>query len=97
MMMCIQDYEFACEKKSIVASAIIFVAMKISEEVNKEKYIDDYLIEKLMKLSKDNKYNIIEMSSRILNRIQNYEKYYKGISNLYNIYFRKLSQMKDTK
>ena len=97
MMMCIQDYEFACEKKSIVASAIIFVAMKISEEVNKEKYIDDYLIEKLMKLSKDNKYNIIEMSSRILTRIQNYEKYYKGISNLYNIYFRKLSQMKDTK
>ena len=80
-----------------MAVSIIFVAMKICEEVNKEKYIDDYLIEKLKNLSKENQYNIMEMGSRILKRIQNYEKYYPGINNLYNIYFQKLSQMKDTK
>ena len=97
MMMCIQDYEFSCEKKSIIAASIIFVSMKICEEVNKEKYIDDYLIEKLKVLSKENKYNIMEMSSRILRKIQNYEKFYPGINNLYNIYFEKLSLMKDTK
>ena len=84
MMMCIQDYEFSCEKKSIIAASIIFVSMKICEEVNKEKYIDDYLIEKLKLLSKENKYNIMEMSSRILRKIQNYEKFYPGINNLYN-------------
>ena len=97
LMMCMQDYEIICEKKSIVAVSIIFVAMKICEEVNKEKYIDDYLIEKLKNLSKENQYNIMEMGSRILKRIQNYEKYYPGMNNLYNIYFQKLSQMKDTK
>ena len=97
LMMCMQDYEIVCEKKSLVAISIIFVAMKICEEVNKEKYIDDYLMEKLKHLSKENQYNIMEMGSRILKRIQNYEKYYLGINNLYNIYFQKLSQMKDTK
>lgn len=97
LMMCMQDYEIMCEKESIVAISIIFVALKICEEVNKEKYIDDYLIEKLKNLSKENQYNIMEMGSKILKRIQNYEKYYPGINNLYNIYFQKLSQMKDTK
>ena len=97
LMMCMQDIEIVGEKKSLVAGAIIFVSMKICEEVNKEKYIDDYLIEKLKHLSKENQYNIMEMASRILKRIQNYEQYYPGINNLYNIYFQKLSQMKDTK
>ena len=97
LMMCIQDYEIVCEKKSLVAGAIIFVAIKICEEVNKEKYIDNYLIEKLKNLTKENKYNIMEMGSRILKRMQNYEKFYPGINNLYNIYFQKLSQMRDTK
>jgi hypothetical protein len=97
LMMCMQDIEIVGEKKSLVAGAIIFVSMKICEEVNKEKYIDDYLIEKLKQLSKENQYNIMEMASRILKRIQNYEQYYPGINNLYNIYFQKLSQMKDTK
>ena len=97
LMMCMHDYEIVCEKKSLVASGIIFVAIKICEEVNKEKYIDDYLIAKLKNLAKENQYNILEMGSRILKRIQNYDKYYPGINNLYNIYFQKLSQMKDTK
>ena len=97
LMMCAQDYEIICEKKPLVAGAIIFVSIKICEEVNKEKYIDDYLIEKLKHLTKENQYNIMEMASRILKRIQNYEKYYPGINNFYNIYFQKLSQMKDTK
>jgi hypothetical protein len=97
LMMCMQDYEIICEKKPLVAGSIIFVAIKICEEVNKEKYIDDYLIDKLKILTKENQYNIMEMGSRILKRIQNYEQYYPGINNLYNIYFQKLSQMKDTK
>jgi hypothetical protein len=97
LMMCMQDYDMVCEKKSLVGAAIIFVAMKICEEVNKEKYIDDYLIEKLKKLTKENQYNIMDLSSKILTRIQNYEKYYPGVNNLYNIYFQQLSQMKDTK
>ena len=97
LMMCMHDYDMVCEKKSVVSAAVIFVAMKICEEVNKEKYIDDYFIEKLKNLAKETQYNIMEISSRILTRIQNYEKYYPGINNLYNIYFQQLSQMKDTK
>ena len=46
----------------------------ISLELNEEqKNGINYLIEKLKHLSKENQYNIMEMASRILKRIQNYE------------------------
>ena len=95
--MCCQDYEIINEKKSLVSASCIIVALRICEEVNKDNYIDDFLIERLEILSKENQYNIMELSSKILSRAQNYEKYYPNIKNLYKTHFENLTKMKNTK
>ena len=97
MKMCCQDYEIINEKKSLVSASCIIVALRICEEVNKDKYIDDFFIERLKVLSRENQYNIMELSSKILLRAQNYEKYYPNIKNLYKTHFESLTKMKNTK
>ena len=97
MKMCCQDYEIMNEKKPLIGAACIVVAIKICEEVNKDKYIDDFFMERLKFLSKENIYNIMELSSRILSRAQNYEKFYPGVKNLYKTHFENLTKMQNTK
>ena len=97
MKMCCQDYEIINEKKSLISASCIIVALRICEEVNKDNYIDDFFIERLKILSKENQYNILELSSKILLRAQNYEKYYPNIKNLYKTHFENLTKMKNTK
>ena len=50
------------KKKPLISAACIIVAIKICEEVNKDKYIDDLFAERLKFLSKENMYNIMELS-----------------------------------
>jgi hypothetical protein len=97
MKMCCQDYEIMNEKKSLISAACIIVAMKICEEVNKDKYINDFFIERLNYLSKENAYNIMDLSSKILSRAQNYDKYYPGVKHLYKTHFEYLTKMHNTK
>ena len=97
MKMCCQDYEIMNEKKSLIGAACVIVAIRICEEVNKDKYIDDFFVERLKFLSKENMYNIMDLSSKILARAQNYEKFYPGVNNLYKTHFENLTKMKNTK
>ena len=97
MKMCCQDYEIMNEKKSLISAACIIVAMKICEEVNKDKYINDFFVERLNYLSKENAYNIMDLSSKILSRAQNYDKYYPGVKHLYKTHFEYLTKMHNTK
>ena len=97
LKMCCQDYEIMNEKKALISGACIIVTMKICEEVNKEKYIDDFFIERLKCLSKENMYNIMELSSKILFRAQNYDKFYPNVKHLYKTHFENLTKMKNTK
>ena len=85
------------KKKPLISAACIIVAIKICEEVNKDKYIDDLFAERLKFLSKENVYNIMELSSKILFRAQNYDKFYPGVKHLYPIDFEKLTKLKKTK
>ena len=97
MKMCCQDYEIMNEKNSLIGAACVIVAMKICEEVNKDKYIDDFFIERLKYLSKENIYNIMDLSSKILVRVQNYDKYYPNVKHLYKTHFEYLSKIRNTK
>jgi hypothetical protein len=97
MKMCCQDYEIMNEKNSLIGAACIIVAVKICEEVNKEKYVDDFFLERLKYLSKENVYNIMELSSKILVRAQNYDKYYPNVKHLYKTHFENLSKIQNTK
>ena len=97
LKMCCQDYEIMNEKKPLISAACIIVAMKICEEVNKDKYIDDIFIERLQYLSRENMINIMEISSKILFRAQNYDKFYPGVKHLYSTHFENLTKMNNTK
>ena len=97
LKMCCQDYEIMNEKKSLISAACIVVALKICEQINKDKYVDEFIMERLQYLSKENIYNIMELSSKILFRAQNYEKFYPGVKHLYKTHFENLTRMKITK
>ena len=97
LKMCCQDYEIINEKKSLISASCIVVALKICEQINKDKYIDDFIMERLQFLSKENIYCIMELSSKILFRAQNYEKFYPGVKHLYKTHFENLTRMQNTK
>ena len=95
--MCCQDYEIMNEKKGLISASCIVVAMKICEQINKDKYIDEFFMERLQYLSRENVYNIMELSSKILFRAQNYEKFYPGVKHLYKTHFENLTRVQNTK
>ena len=97
LKMCCQDYEIMNEKKGLISASCIIVAMKICEQINKDKYIDEFFMERLQHLSRENIYNIMELSSKILFRAQNYEKFYPGVKHLYKTHFENLTRMQNTK
>ena len=97
LKMCCQDYEIMNEKKGLISASCIVVAMKICEQINKDKYIDEFFMERLQHLSRENIYNIMELSSKILFRAQNYEKFYPGVKHLYKTHFENLTRMQNTK
>ena len=97
LKMCCQDYEIMNEKKPLISAACIIVAIKICEEVNKDKYIDDIFIDRLQFLSKESMINIMELSSKVLLRAQNYDKFYPGVKNLYSTHFENLTKINNTK
>ena len=97
LKMCCQDYEIINEKKSLISASCIVVALKICEQINKDKYIDDFIMERLQFLSKENIYCIMELSSKILFRAQNYERFYPGVKHLYKTHFENLTRMQNTK
>ena len=95
--MCSQDYEIMNEKKPLISAACIIVAIKICEQINKEEYIDEFIAERIQILAKENIYNIMELSSKILFRAQNYEKFYPGVKHLYKTHFENLTRVQNTK
>ena len=97
LKMCCQDYEIMKEKKSLISASCIVVGLKICEQINKDKYIDEFIMERLQFLSKENIYSIMELSSKILFRAQNYEKFYPGVKHLYKTHFENLTRMQNTK
>ena len=97
LKMCCQDYEIMNERKALISAACIIVSMKICEQINKDKYIDEFFMERLQYLSRENIYNIMELSSKILFRAQNYEKFYPGVKHLYKTHFENLTRVQNTK
>ena len=97
LKMCCQDYEIMNEKKGLISAACIIVSLKICEQINKDKYLDEFFVERLQYLSRENIYNIMELSSKILFRAQNYEKFYPGVKHLYKTHFENLTRVQNTK
>lgn len=97
LKMCCHDYEIISEKPSLVAASVILVGMKICEEVNSIVYVNDYFMNKLSTISKDNQYDILSLSSKILSNAQHFEEIYSGMNNLHKTHFAALNQINNTK
>ena len=93
LKMCNHDYELIQEKPSLIAASSILVGMRICEILNNENYVNELFIENLSKISKENQYNLLFCSSKILTKAQNFHKEYNDIHNLYNTHFEMINQI----
>ena len=87
LKMCCHDYELIQEKPSLIAASSILVGMKICESINNQNYINELFMNNLSNISKENEYNLLSCSTKILFKAQNFKKEYKEINNLYNSHF----------
>ena len=67
--------------------------MRICEILNNENYVNELFIENLSKISKENQYNLLFCSSKILTKAQNFHKENNDIHNLYNTHFEMINQI----
>ena len=93
LKMCNHDYELIQEKPSLIAASSILVGMRICEILNNENYVNELFIENLSKISKENQYNLLFYSSKILTKAQNFHKENNDIHNLYNTHFEMINQI----
>ncbi len=87
LKMCCHDYELIQEKPSLIAASSILVGMKICESINNQNYINELFMNNLSNISKENEYNLLSCSTKILFKAQNFLKEYEEINNLYNSHF----------
>ena len=97
LKMCCHDYEIISEKPSLVAASVMLVGMKICEEVNSIEYVNSFFMSKLSQLSKENNYDILNLSSKILYNAQHFEEVYTGMTNLHRTHFATLNTIANTK
>ena len=81
------DYSIIGLKPSLLAVSAILVSIKISEEINKESYVNNYLMNKLVEISGYSELEIIEISQKVLYNAQNYDLIYYGLDNLKKKFF----------
>lgn len=91
------DYELVQNKQSLLAAATIFVAMKICEKINDEKYINDYFNDKLSKISNQDENDIIPIAQKILYNAQHFDEVFSGLENLKKVHFNAIIELKNTK
>ena len=91
------DYNLMQYKQSLLAASTIFVAMKICEKINDEKYINDYFNEKLSKISKQDENDIIPVAQKILYNAQHFDEVFSGLENLKKVNFNAIIELKNTK
>lgn len=91
------NYNLSQKKPSLLAASVIFVAIKICEQINKEEYINDYLTNSLMELTGQNENDIIILAQKILYDAQNFEVLYSGLENLKKVHFTAIIELKNTK
>lgn len=97
LKMCCHDYEIIGEKPSLIAASVMLVGMKICEEVNSIEYVNSFFMSKLSQLSKENNYDILNLSSKILYNAQHFEEVYTGMTNLHRTHFATLNTIANTK
>jgi len=91
------DMQLVNKKPSILAAGTVFVAMKICEQINKEDYVNDAFIRKLVDISRKSENEIIKCAQKILHNAQNFDTIFNGLENLKRIHFNAIIELTNTK
>ena len=76
------DYNFCGEKGSKVSISAIYVALKIIEQLKKQRIINKTIIRKLIKISEYSETEILECAKGILKDAQNFDSLFQNLINL---------------
>ncbi len=91
------DYKISYKTPSRVGASTLFVAMKISEQINEEVYICEFFCKKLIALSKCTEKKIVKLAKRILNNAQNFDQLFSNLENLKKYHYEAITDLSVTK
>ena len=87
LKMNVHDYKLSQLRPSILAAASLYVALKISEQIEKKVFVNERLVAKLVELCRHKEDEVIKIAQKILYNAQNFDKVFKGLENLKRIHF----------
>jgi len=91
------DTKISHKSPSKIAASTLFVALKISEQINDEVYICEYFCKKLIHLSQCPEKKIVKLAKIILNNAQNFDKLFHGLENLKKYHYEAITNLEFTK
>ncbi len=91
--MSVHEYDLICRKPSLVAVGSLYVSLKICEQLKKETFISQKLVQEMIKSSHCTEVEIIEVSQKVLYLAQNFDKILPGLENLKKTHFVVITQL----
>ena len=85
--MSLHDHELAAKNPSLLAVGSIYVALKICEQLKKKDLINSEIVTKLIKISRMDEQEILDVSQKVLYLAQNFDKEFPGLENLKKTHF----------
>lgn len=91
--MSMHDLELSCRKPSLLAIGSIYVALKICEQLKRKDLINSIVVRRLIKKSKMEEGEILDVSQKVLYLAQNFDKAFPQLDNLKNTHFKLITQL----
>lgn len=91
--MSMHDYELSGRKPSLVAIGVLYVALKICEQLKQDTLITNAIVQKLVEVTRSEETEIIEVSQKVLYLAQNFDREYQGLENLKKTHFMTITQL----
>ena len=91
--MAMHDYALSSRSPSLLGIGAIYVALKICEQLRKRCLINQHVVQRLLKNSKVQEDQILEVSQRVLHLAQNFDKEFPGLVNLKETHFNVITKL----
>lgn len=85
--MSLHDHNLSAKNPSLLAVGSIYVALKICEQLKKRDFINADIVNKLIKISRMDEQEILDVSQKVLYLAQNFDKEFPGLENLKKTHF----------
>lgn len=91
--MSMHDYDLSGRRPSLVAVGALYVALKICEQLKKTNLISSQIVSQMVRASRCEEAEIIEVSQKVLYLAQNFDKAFPGLENLKKSHFVVITQL----